>query len=126
MVVRLQRVLFKIAMVPVKPAVNLPNCLRIAILLVQKIKAVDAKIIRKQMVMREAARERSCPGLLVSILEVLEDLGLNIKLGFLALTRFVYKRSGERMKNEAIINAQVVTEAVFETIKNWSESNEQG
>ncbi|XP_060180526.1 transcription factor SCREAM2-like isoform X1 [Lycium barbarum] len=70
--------------------------------------------------------ERSCPGLLVSILEVLEDLGLNVLEARVSCTDTFRLQAFGGENEEAIINAQVVTEAVFEAIKNWSESNEQG
>ncbi|KAF2319237.1 hypothetical protein GH714_014142 [Hevea brasiliensis] len=41
--------------------------------------------------------DRSCPGLLVSILEAFEELGLNVQeVGFLALIVFDYKLLEER------------------------------
>ncbi|XP_019254063.1 PREDICTED: transcription factor SCREAM2 [Nicotiana attenuata] len=72
--------------------------------------------------------ERSCPGLLVSILEVVEELGLNVLEARVSCTDTFRLEafSGENEENEETINAQVVTEAVFEAIKNWRESNEQG
>ncbi|KAK4351264.1 hypothetical protein RND71_030577 [Anisodus tanguticus] len=73
--------------------------------------------------------ERSGPGLLVSILEVIEDLGLNVLEARVSCTDAFRLQAfgGENEENEeAITNAQVVTDAVFEAIKNWSESNEQG
>ncbi|CAN4102351.1 unnamed protein product [Withania somnifera] len=73
--------------------------------------------------------ERSCPGLLVAILEVLEDLGLNVLEARVSCTDTFRLQAfgGENEENEeAIINAQAVTEAVFEAIKNWCENNEQG
>lgn len=71
--------------------------------------------------------ERSCPGLLVSILEVVEELGLNVLEARVSCTDTFRLEafSGENEENEETINAQVVTEAVFEAIKNWRESNEQ-
>ncbi|XP_009803934.1 transcription factor SCREAM2-like [Nicotiana tabacum] len=72
--------------------------------------------------------ERSCPGLLVSILEVVEELGLNVLEARVSCTDTFRLEafSGENEENEETINAQVVAEAVFEAIKNWRESNEQG
>ncbi|KAK4363287.1 hypothetical protein RND71_018528 [Anisodus tanguticus] len=70
--------------------------------------------------------ERSCPGLLVSILEVIEDLGLNVIEARVSCTDTFSLQAfgGENEENEeAIINAQVVTKAVFEAIKSWRESN---
>ncbi|KAL3365585.1 hypothetical protein AABB24_010615 [Solanum stoloniferum] len=70
--------------------------------------------------------ERSCPGLLVSILQVLEDLGLNVLEARVSCTDTFRLQAFGGEDEEAMINAQVVTEAVFEAIKNWSESKEQG
>ncbi|CAN4101465.1 unnamed protein product [Withania somnifera] len=73
--------------------------------------------------------ERSCPGLLVAILEVLEDLGLNVLEARVSCadTFRLQAFGGENEEDEEIvINAQAVTQAIFEAIKNWSESNEQG
>ncbi|TMW93888.1 hypothetical protein EJD97_011022 [Solanum chilense] len=70
--------------------------------------------------------ERSCPGLLVSILQVLEDLGLNVLEARVSCTETFRLQAFGGEDEETMINAQVVTEAVFEAIKNWSESQEQG
>ncbi|KAH0658217.1 hypothetical protein KY289_026965 [Solanum tuberosum] len=70
--------------------------------------------------------ERSCPGLLVSILQVLEDLGLNVLEARVSCTDTFRLQAFGGEDEETMINAQVVTEAVFEAIKNWSESKEQG
>ncbi|KAK4718249.1 hypothetical protein R3W88_016587 [Solanum pinnatisectum] len=70
--------------------------------------------------------ERSCPGLLVSMLQVLEDLGLNVLEARVSCTDTFRLQAFGGEDEEAMINAQVVTEAVFEAIKNWSESKEQG
>ncbi|WMV33640.1 hypothetical protein MTR67_027025 [Solanum verrucosum] len=70
--------------------------------------------------------ERSCPGLLVSILQVLEDLGLNVLEARVSCTDTFRLQAFGGEDEEAMINAQVVTEAVFEAIKNWNESKEQG
>ncbi|KAM3308995.1 transcription factor SCREAM2 [Capsicum chacoense] len=70
--------------------------------------------------------ERSCPGLLVAILEVIEDLGLNVLEARVSCTDTFRLQAFGGENEEAIINAQVVTQAVFEAIKSWSESNEQG
>ncbi|KAG5600162.1 hypothetical protein H5410_031532 [Solanum commersonii] len=70
--------------------------------------------------------ERSCPGLLVSILQVLEDLGLNVLEARVSCTDTFRLQAFGGEDEEAMNNAQVVTEAIFEAIKNWSESKEQG
>uniref|UniRef100_M1CPH6 DNA binding protein n=1 Tax=Solanum tuberosum TaxID=4113 RepID=M1CPH6_SOLTU len=70
--------------------------------------------------------ERSCPGLLVSILQVLEDLSLNVLEARVSCTDTFRLQAFGGEDEETMINAQVVTEAVFEAIKNWSESKEQG
>lgn len=70
--------------------------------------------------------ERSCPGLLVAILQVLEDLGLNVLEARVSCNDTFRLQAFGGEDEEAIMNAQVVTEAIFEAIKNWSESNEQG
>ncbi|KAK3003180.1 hypothetical protein RJ639_018078 [Escallonia herrerae] len=72
--------------------------------------------------------EKSCPRLLVSILEVFEGLGLNVLEARVSCTDTFRLEAlgGENDENgESIISAQMVKQAVSQAIKNWSESNEQ-
>ncbi|KAM7491867.1 hypothetical protein LguiA_034788 [Lonicera macranthoides] len=70
--------------------------------------------------------EKSCPGLLVFILEVFEDLGLSVKEARVSCTdTFQFEAlGGEDEENGEIISAQTVKQAVSQAIKNWRENNE--
>ncbi|KAJ9683970.1 hypothetical protein PVL29_016459 [Vitis rotundifolia] len=71
--------------------------------------------------------ETSCPGLLVSILEAFEELGLNVHDASVSCTdRFQLEAvGGEDEEQVESIDAQVVKQAVMQAIKNWSESISQ-
>uniref|UniRef100_A0A5B6YSK8 Putative Transcription factor bHLH61 isoform 2 n=1 Tax=Davidia involucrata TaxID=16924 RepID=A0A5B6YSK8_DAVIN len=71
--------------------------------------------------------KKSCPGLLVSILEAFEELGLNVLEARVSCadTFQLEAVGGENEENGESIDAQVVKQAVSEAIKNWSESSEQ-
>ncbi|KAF8402532.1 hypothetical protein HHK36_010617 [Tetracentron sinense] len=71
--------------------------------------------------------EKSCPGLLVSILEAFEELGLNVLEARVSCTDSFRLEAvgGEDQGLVEIIDAQVVKQAVLQAIKNWSESSEQ-
>ncbi|KAJ4720171.1 Transcription factor bHLH61-like protein [Melia azedarach] len=67
--------------------------------------------------------KKSCPGLLVSILEAFEELGLNILEARVSCTdTFSLQAIGG--ENEAI-DEDVVKQALLLAIRNWSESTEQ-
>ncbi|KAA8539512.1 hypothetical protein F0562_026204 [Nyssa sinensis] len=70
--------------------------------------------------------EKSCPGLLVSILEAFEELGLNVLEARVSCDdTFQLEAVGDNEANGENIDAQVVKEAVSQAIKNWSGSSEQ-
>ncbi|XP_021731301.1 transcription factor bHLH61-like [Chenopodium quinoa] len=67
--------------------------------------------------------ERSCPGLLVSILEAFEELGLEVLDAKASCTdRFELEAVGEENEGVDSLDAQVVRQAVLQAIRNWSES----
>ncbi|XP_030931933.1 uncharacterized protein LOC115957750 [Quercus lobata] len=70
--------------------------------------------------------EKSCPGLLVSILEAFEELGLTVLEARVSCTDNFRLQAvgGEDEEQGENINAQVVKQAVVQAIKNWSESSE--
>ncbi|XP_050938750.1 uncharacterized protein LOC103496601 isoform X3 [Cucumis melo] len=71
--------------------------------------------------------EKSCQGLLVSILEVFEELGLNVIEARVSCTHtFQLQAIGEiEEEGEEAIDAQTVKEAVVQAIKSWSQNGEQ-
>ncbi|XP_034693307.1 uncharacterized protein LOC117920064 isoform X1 [Vitis riparia] len=71
--------------------------------------------------------ERNCPGLLVSILETFEELGLNVLDARVSCSDSFHLEAvgGENEGQQDSIDAQVVKQAVLQAIKNWSESSEQ-
>ncbi|XVF13969.1 hypothetical protein REPUB_Repub09cG0015800 [Reevesia pubescens] len=71
--------------------------------------------------------EKSCPGLLVSILEAFEELGLNVLEARVSCTESFQLQAvgGENEEQNESIDAQVVKQAVLQAIKNWSESTDQ-
>ncbi|KAH1091876.1 hypothetical protein J1N35_019133 [Gossypium stocksii] len=71
--------------------------------------------------------EKSCPGLLVSLLEAFEELGLNILEARVSCTDSFRLQAvgGENEEQNESIDAQVVKQAVLQTIKNWSEGTDQ-
>ncbi|XP_052184813.1 transcription factor bHLH61-like isoform X2 [Diospyros lotus] len=72
--------------------------------------------------------EKSCPGLLVSVLEAFEDLGLNVQEARISCANsFQLEAVGGEINedNEERVDAQVVKEAVSQAVKNWSQTSEQ-
>ncbi|XP_022939241.1 uncharacterized protein LOC111445214 isoform X4 [Cucurbita moschata] len=71
--------------------------------------------------------EKSCQGLLVSILEAFEELGLNVLEARVSCTdSFQLQAIAEiEEQGEEAIDAQSVKEAVVQAIKIWSQSGEQ-
>ncbi|XVE67779.1 hypothetical protein DITRI_Ditri09bG0015500 [Diplodiscus trichospermus] len=71
--------------------------------------------------------EKSCPGLLVSVLEAFEELGLNVLEARVSCTDSFRLQAigGENEEQSESIDAQVVKQAVLQAIKNWSESSDQ-
>ncbi|KAL3715266.1 hypothetical protein ACJRO7_007063 [Eucalyptus globulus] len=68
--------------------------------------------------------ERNCPGLLVSILEDFEELGLNVLDARVSCSdNFHFEAVGGEDHGDGM-DAQVVKQAVLEAIKSWSERNE--
>ncbi|KAE9596223.1 putative transcription factor bHLH family [Lupinus albus] len=70
---------------------------------------------------------KSCPGLLVFILEAFEDMGLTLVEARVSCTdTFQFQAvGGENEEAVQTIDAQAVKEVVGEAIKNWSESVDQ-
>ncbi|XP_050383048.1 uncharacterized protein LOC126799835 isoform X2 [Argentina anserina] len=68
--------------------------------------------------------EKNYPGLLVSILEAFEDLGLDVLDARVSCTEnFQLEAVGGENQTEAdSIDAQVVKEAVLQAIQNWSQN----
>ncbi|KAK9167986.1 hypothetical protein Syun_000126 [Stephania yunnanensis] len=71
--------------------------------------------------------ERSCPGLLVFILEGFEELGLIVLEARVSCEESFRLEAigGENQEEEECVDAQVVKQAMLQAIKNWSESSEQ-
>ncbi|OMO69111.1 hypothetical protein COLO4_29264 [Corchorus olitorius] len=71
--------------------------------------------------------EKSCPGLLVSILEAFEELGLNVLEARVSCTESFRLQAvgGENEEQSESIDAQVVKQAVLQAIKNWSQNSDQ-
>ncbi|KAB2034490.1 hypothetical protein ERO13_D04G080300v2 [Gossypium hirsutum] len=71
--------------------------------------------------------EKSCPGLLVSVLEAFQDLGLNVLEARVSCTDSFRLQAvgGENEEQSENIDAQVVKQAVLQAIKNWSESSDE-
>ncbi|KAE8655821.1 Alpha-soluble NSF attachment protein 2 [Hibiscus syriacus] len=71
--------------------------------------------------------DKSCPGLLVSVLEAFQELGLNVLEARVSCSDSFRLQAvgGENEEQSECVNAQVVKQAVLEAIKNWSESSEQ-
>ncbi|KAB2064655.1 hypothetical protein ERO13_A09G032400v2 [Gossypium hirsutum] len=71
--------------------------------------------------------EKNCPGLLVSLLEAFEELGLNILEARVSCTDSFRLQAvgGENEEQSESINPQVVKQAVLQAIKNWSEGTDQ-
>ncbi|KAL9418695.1 hypothetical protein AB3S75_036615 [Citrus x aurantiifolia] len=71
--------------------------------------------------------KKSCPGLLVSILETFEELSLNVLEARVSCTDTFSLQAigGENEEQGETIDAHVVKQALLQVIRNWSESNEQ-
>ncbi|KAF8036833.1 hypothetical protein BT93_C2526 [Corymbia citriodora subsp. variegata] len=72
--------------------------------------------------------DKSCPGLLVSILEAFEDLGLNVLEARVSCTDSFCLQAfgGENEEEGDMIDSQVIKQAVVRAVQNWSESNNDG
>ncbi|KAK6929537.1 hypothetical protein RJ641_005742 [Dillenia turbinata] len=68
--------------------------------------------------------EKSCPGLLVTILEAFEELGLNVLEATVSCAESFRLEAvgGENEGEGESIDAQVIKQAVSQAIKDWSES----
>ncbi|KAB2596364.1 transcription factor SCREAM2-like [Pyrus ussuriensis x Pyrus communis] len=73
-----------------------------------------------------AFSEKSCPGLLVSVLEAFEDLGLNVLEARVSCADSFRLQAvgGENEEEGESIDAHAVKQAVAVAIKNWSENTE--
>ncbi|XP_076952501.1 transcription factor bHLH61-like [Bidens hawaiensis] len=71
--------------------------------------------------------ERSCPGLLVFVLNVFEELSLNVLEARVSCTgSFQLEALGvEREENGDTIDTHMVKQAILQAIEDWSESNNQ-
>ncbi|CDP06407.1 unnamed protein product [Coffea canephora] len=68
--------------------------------------------------------EKNCPGLLVSILEAFEELGLEVLDAKVSCSdNFRLEAVSENEGQEDNIDAQVVKQAVLQAIRNWSASS---
>ncbi|CAI9774775.1 unnamed protein product [Fraxinus pennsylvanica] len=68
--------------------------------------------------------EKNCPGLLVSILEAFERLGLEVLDARVSCSNnFRLEAVSENEGQADSIDAQVVKQAVVQAIRNWSESS---
>ncbi|KAI4306919.1 hypothetical protein L6164_030159 [Bauhinia variegata] len=68
---------------------------------------------------------RSCPGVLVSILEAFEEMGLNVLEARVSCTdTFRFQAVGGENEEGESIDAQAVKQAVGQAIKNWRESTD--
>ncbi|GLT27632.1 hypothetical protein SLA2020_026160 [Shorea laevis] len=67
---------------------------------------------------------KNCPGLLVSILEALEELNLNVLEARVSCTdNFRLQAVGENEEEGEAIDAKVVKQVVLEAIKHWGEKD---
>ncbi|XVF29675.1 hypothetical protein REPUB_Repub15cG0142500 [Reevesia pubescens] len=71
--------------------------------------------------------EKNCPGLLVSILETFEELGLDVLDARVSCEdNFTLEAiGGENQGNAEGMDAQMVKQAVVQAIRKWSENNQQ-
>uniref|UniRef100_A0A5B7C649 ACT domain-containing protein n=1 Tax=Davidia involucrata TaxID=16924 RepID=A0A5B7C649_DAVIN len=69
---------------------------------------------------------KNCPGLLVSILEAFQELGLDVLDARVSCSDNFRLEAvgGENQGQVDSIDAQVVKQAVLQAIRNWSESND--
>ncbi|KAG9158877.1 hypothetical protein Leryth_022428 [Lithospermum erythrorhizon] len=72
--------------------------------------------------------DKSCPGLLVSVLEAFEELGLNVVEARISCTHSFHLETVGGVENEESeepLNDEVVKQTILEAIKNWRESNNE-
>ncbi|KAJ7965106.1 Transcription factor bHLH61 [Quillaja saponaria] len=70
--------------------------------------------------------DKSCPGLLVSILETFEEMGLTVLEARVSCTdSFQFQAVGGEDEDQDEIDAQAVKQTVAQAIKNWGENSEQ-
>ncbi|XP_024975056.1 uncharacterized protein LOC112513133 isoform X2 [Cynara cardunculus var. scolymus] len=70
--------------------------------------------------------EKDCPGLLVSILEAFEELGLDLRDANVSCSdKFHLEAIGENEGQVDNIDAQVVKRAVLKAIKNWTDNDNE-
>ncbi|XP_047307079.1 transcription factor SCREAM2-like [Impatiens glandulifera] len=69
--------------------------------------------------------DRNCPGLLVSVLEAFDELGLDVLDAKVSCSDNFHLEvvGGENEEQKFGVDAQGVKQAVLEAIKKWSESN---
>ncbi|XP_076893844.1 transcription factor bHLH61-like [Bidens hawaiensis] len=68
--------------------------------------------------------EEECPGLLVSLLEAFEELGLDVRdVNVSCSNKFHLQAIGENEGHVYDIDALVVKRAVLKAIKHWSDNN---
>ncbi|PIA58065.1 hypothetical protein AQUCO_00500178v1 [Aquilegia coerulea] len=68
--------------------------------------------------------EKNCPGLLVTVLEAFEELGLNVIEARVSCTDS-FRLEAVGGENQVNVDAQVVEQAVSQAVMNWNESSEQ-
>ncbi|KAK6779885.1 hypothetical protein RDI58_022069 [Solanum bulbocastanum] len=70
--------------------------------------------------------EKNCPGLLVSILEVFEELGLELLDARVSCSDcFRLEAVSDKEGEIQCVDAQMVKQAVLEAIRNWKQRNQQ-
>ncbi|KAB1224588.1 Transcription factor SCREAM2 [Morella rubra] len=71
--------------------------------------------------------EKNSPGLLVSVLEAFDELGLDVLDARVSCSDIFQLEAvgGENAEHADSLDAQVVKEAVVEAINNWSENSEK-
>ncbi|XP_059643910.1 transcription factor SCREAM2-like [Cornus florida] len=71
--------------------------------------------------------EKNCPGLLVSILEAFQELGLDVLDARVSCSDNFRLEAvgGDNQGKHDSIDAQVVKQAVLQAIRNWSQSSEK-
>ncbi|XP_062092413.1 transcription factor SCREAM2-like isoform X2 [Humulus lupulus] len=87
---------------------------------------VSVKTLEKGF-MINVLSEKSCPGLLVSVLEAFEDLGLNVLEARVSCADSFRLQAvgGESVEEgESSMDAEAVKQAVIMSIKNWSQTTE--
>ncbi|KAF8397152.1 hypothetical protein HHK36_016059 [Tetracentron sinense] len=88
---------------------------------------VTVETLEKGSLLINVFSEKSCQGLLVSILEAFDELGLSVLKARVSCTdSFRLEAVGGKIQGQAeSIDAQVVKQKVLQAIENWSESSEQ-